>query len=101
MLMFIPAFVLAVFLYSLFENYRIQSSFRYKFHSDKKGNYLKIFIRPKIKYNFILGYISNSGKIQFLKPDYNGQFKLEQDKKYKLVLYVFGSFDIFRKIVHI
>jgi len=97
-LMFIPAFVLAVFLYSLYELYRIKRSIHLKFHSDKKWNYLKVFIKKWLKHNCIIWNIEESGNINFLQANKEWWYSLDSHKNYKLLLYAFGSFDIFRHI---
>ena len=100
-LIFIPAFVLAIFLYSLFELYRIKKSLSFKLYNDKRWNYLKVFVKSWIKYNFILWNKQDSKKIEFLEPTSDGSYRLDTSKVYNLVLYVFWSFDIFRHIISI
>ena len=100
-LIFIPAFVSAIFIYSLFELYRIKKSLSFKLYNDKRWNYLKVLVKSWIKYNFILWNKLDSKKIEFLEPSLDGSYRLDTSKVYNLVFYVFWSFDIFRHIVTI
>ncbi len=100
-LMFIPAFVLSIFLYSILENYFILKNFRLNFYSDKTWNNLKIFVKKWYKYNFIIWNVKQNWEIEFLEVWSPLKFTLNKNEKYDLILYLYWSFDIFRKIINI
>lgn len=95
-LIFIPAFVLSIFFYSLFELYKIKRNFSYNFFKDKNWNFVKVFLRKREKYNFILAKKFTNWKIDFLESNNKLSYNIEKTTDYSLILYVFWSFDIFR-----
>ncbi len=95
-LIFIPAFVLAVFVYSLYELIRIRRNMNIELRSDAQWNYLRVFIKKWYKYNFILANKNESWKLVFLEPDLHGKYYFTKETPYNLFLYIFWSFDIFR-----
>lgn len=100
-LMFIPAFVLAIFMYSFFEYVSIYRNIKYNVSIWKLWNVLKIFSPVHKKYNYILAYKDESWYINFLVPKPDLSYDLDITKTYHLYLYVFGKFDIFRKKIYI
>lgn len=98
-LIFIPAFVLSIFLYSLYEIYIINKSLNFNFFSDKNWNNLKLFVKPWIKYNFIIANKEINNEINFLQVNTGLSYILKEDKDYHLFIYVYWSFDIFRKVI--
>lgn len=93
-LMFIPAFVGAIFVYSLWELRNISRHIRIE--KNFKQRSLQIYIKPGMKYNFILWAQDSYRGQYFLEPREDASYKLKKDQQYDLFLYVFGSFDIFR-----
>lgn len=100
-LMFIPAFVLAIFMYSFFEYASIYRNIKYNVSIWKLWNVLKIFSPVHKKYNYILAYKDESWYINFLVPKPDLSYDLDTTKTYNLYLYVFWKFDIFRKRIYI
>lgn len=96
-LIFIPAFILSIFLYSVIELYFIDKSFWYNFYKNKNWNHIKIYLKNNSKYNFIIWNKLQDWTIEFLEFENDLSYTLKQDKEYNLILYVFWSFDIFRK----
>lgn len=99
--MFIPAFVLSIFLYSYFEYLFIKKNIKYNISVGKNGNVLKIFSKNNKKYNYILAHKDKNGIIEFLSPKSDMSYELDASKTYDLYLYVFWKFDIVRKIIHL
>ena len=100
-LIFIPAFVLSIFLYSLFEILFIKKNLKLNFNIWKNWNILKLFSNNNKKYNYILANKDINWNIDFLHPNNELIYLIDTKKKYNLYLYVFWKFDIFRKIIHI
>lgn len=96
--MFIPAFVLSLFLISIYEFFTLD--FDFKVLKTPSWTLLKLFAPSNKKYNFILATKDKNWIIEFLYPDNNNSYFLEL-KDYDFYLYIFWSFDIFRKKIHI
>ncbi len=100
-LIFIPAFVVSLFLYALFEYFFRFKKVKFQISIGKNGNILKIFSPQNTKYNFILAQKDINGKIHFLTPSKDLNYILEENKEYELYLYIFWAFDIIRKVFFI
>jgi hypothetical protein len=100
-LIFIPAFILAIFLYSFIKLYNIKKNFSFHLYNDKNGNQLKVFLKNWKTYNCIIANKSSNGSIDFLVPKKGLVYELDPEKNYNLIIYVFWSFDVFRTIFSI
>lgn len=100
-LMFIPAFVLSVLLYAIFEYFFISKNVNLNINISKNWNLLKFFFKNTSRYNFIIANKNNNWIIEFLVPNNDFSYDLDLSKNYNLYVYIFWKFDIFRKIVHI
>ncbi len=96
-LIFIPSFIIAIFLFSLVELHIIRKKVLIWKYNDIRWNYLKIYIDKKYNSNFILWNKNKNWEINFLEIQNWNYYFLDDKKQYDLVLFVFWSFNIFRK----
>ena len=100
-LIFIPSFIISIFLYSLLELFFIKKSLNVSVYNDNKWNFLKIFVNKKFHSHFFLGNKNEAWEMEFLEIQHWNIYTLEKHKNYNLELFLFGSFDIFRKKINI
>lgn len=100
-LIFIPAFVLSIFIYSFIEYLFIKKNIKYELNIWKNWNLLKIFSKNNKKYNYILAYKDKNKVINFMTPNKDLSYDLKENNIYDLYLYVYGKFDIIRKVLPI
>lgn len=100
-LIFIPSFIVAIFLYSLVELIILNKHLTIWKYSDNNWNYLKIYVHEKYNSNFIIWNKKNNWEIEFLEIQRWNYYQLDKNLEYDLIVFVFWSFDIFRKKINI
>lgn len=100
-LVFIPAFVLSIFLYAGIEYWGMKKNIQLKFEKIQGKNILKIYVKKNKKYNFIFAHKKSDGSIEFLYPERDMSYMFDETQTYDFYLYAFGKFDIIRNIFHI
>jgi len=97
-LMFIPAFVLAIFTYSFFDIYLLKRSLKVKFLKVNWKTYLQIIWKKKTYDSLFRLAFDDWEKVKFLTPNESLIFN-EEEIEWKYFLVVQWKIDIFRHII--